>query len=133
MAERRGVPDCVDVPAQFQDASLQGTVLWESPALVVYTADWDFQLVQKILRRGAGGQAKDLSDAVALLNKVVDGGNIPINSADIEGWFPGSRKPHSNDLKTNTLKCIERRASISRYDEMKVTFLLLASAVINDI
>ncbi|KAH7102935.1 hypothetical protein BKA62DRAFT_655516 [Auriculariales sp. MPI-PUGE-AT-0066] len=76
----------------FDDSVRQGEVLFESPSLVVYAADWRFQLVGKMQRAYADAddeaQQDDLADAVSILHLLVQRrGGDSIAKEELRRWY----------------------------------------------
>ncbi|PPQ69036.1 hypothetical protein CVT26_003744 [Gymnopilus dilepis] len=76
-------------------------ILYQSPWIVVYAADWRFQLIGKIQRayqmellsthmQSIDRKGKDLQDAVAILQELVMQNGGPLTKNAIRSWYNGS-------------------------------------------
>ncbi|KAM5432300.1 hypothetical protein McanCB56680_006530 [Microsporum canis] len=70
----------------FQDSVAQNVVLWEGKNLQVYAVKWEWSLARKVKRIGSSDRDTDVSDAVALLRKVVEENGGPISRERAKNW-----------------------------------------------
>ncbi|KAJ7101401.1 hypothetical protein B0H15DRAFT_1017842 [Mycena belliarum] len=65
----------------------QDVVLFESPSLVMYAADWRYQLVGKMQRAFDYNDKKDISDAVEILHQLVSQTGKQQRLSEIQTWY----------------------------------------------
>ncbi|OXV05600.1 hypothetical protein Egran_06632 [Elaphomyces granulatus] len=70
----------------FRDSVAQNIVLWGGKNLVVYAVKWEWSLARKIKRIGSTRREADVSDAVALLRKMVEENGGPISRERAKSW-----------------------------------------------
>ncbi|KMU85165.1 hypothetical protein CIHG_02947 [Coccidioides immitis H538.4] len=70
----------------FRDSVAQNVVLWEGKNLIVYAVKWEWSLARKVKRIGSTRREADVSDAVALLRKIVEENGRPISRERAKSW-----------------------------------------------
>jgi hypothetical protein len=60
--------------------------LWQGKNIVLYAAKWEWSLARKLKRIGSEGRPIDVSDAVAILNVMVDQNGAPLKRSTMKGW-----------------------------------------------
>ena len=82
----------------YQDSIDANVILFQSESLVVYAADWRFQLAGKIARayqmsqlsttvQAQEREGKDLSDAVSILHLLISQRDQLLSKADLLTWY----------------------------------------------
>ncbi|MFI5421443.1 MAG: hypothetical protein ACHQ1H_10800 [Nitrososphaerales archaeon] len=92
------MPNCEDL---YDNSIANNVVLYQSNSLVVYAADWKFQLIGKITRayqmellkdqvQSMDREGKDLKDAVSILQVLIQENNGPLDGSVVRSWYNGS-------------------------------------------
>ncbi|KAF8157119.1 hypothetical protein B0H34DRAFT_487541 [Crassisporium funariophilum] len=98
MAGYAMMPGCEDL---YANSIANNVVLYQSDSLVVYAADWKFQLIGKIMRayqmeslkehvQSMDRTGKDLKDAISILQILIKENNGPLDGSVLRSWYNGS-------------------------------------------
>ncbi|KAI1975139.1 hypothetical protein LOZ51_002213 [Ophidiomyces ophidiicola] len=70
----------------FIESIDQNVILWQGKNLTIYAAKWEWSLARKLKRIGSQLRDIDLSDAVAILNIMVDQNGGPLQRSTMKAW-----------------------------------------------
>jgi hypothetical protein len=70
----------------FRDSVAQNIILWQGENLIVYAVKWEWSLARKVKRIGSTRREADISDAAALLRKMVEENGGPLQRERAKGW-----------------------------------------------
>ncbi|TDL27956.1 hypothetical protein BD410DRAFT_894091 [Rickenella mellea] len=98
--------DCDPAHCDFEKNSIEQNILvFKSDSLRVYVADWKYQLTQKLMRMTStqNPEPKELSDAVAILQMIVQGmDEKALSKESIRAWYP-----YGYMIKDDTLSAVQ--------------------------